>query len=1404
MAYKASNNATSTLAGPLTAGDTSLSVQTGHGDRFPQITAPDYTYLTFEDTIGNIEIIKVTARVAAADAMTIERGQLGTSARSWLAGDLVECRPLASLFESVVNHLSLTAGAHNASAITSNAAGGIAATNVQAALEELDTEKLAKAGGNITGEIQLTGDPGTAGEVMLSQGASAAPVWGAPPSAFATTVTGTGDALLTSPHTAEIPLYDLAAQTDTVDYRIANSAGTEYEVGTGSITHTNTGGVTWTESFGDFDGQTLNGMAYGAGVRVVVGNAGKVLSSTDNINWTLRDGGFSTSVVYGVIFAGGQFIAFGASGKLATSPDGIVWTQRASAATAMASGAIQAATYNGTTYAICGAAGYIASSTDGITWTNRKSTGDALYGMAWGNGYFITGGAAGAMFASTDGTTWNTRTSGFVATQIVAVAYGLVSATPTFVAVGASGTATYSTDGTFTTWASATSGFGATTIRAITFAEGLFVAVGDSGKIAYDADGQGAWTLATSNTAQSMISIGHNGTDFIAAGGSSVMVTSADGITWARMGTKLDGNHGNAIAYGNSLYVLAGNTGFLSTSPDGSTWTERAAGFSTSHIRGAIYAGGIWVICGDADKIATSTDGLSWTAYSGTLGASAVARALAYGNSVYVVAGDTAKLYTSATALSASWTSRTSGFTSDIIYGLAYALIGATHTFVAVGAAGKISSSTDGSAVTWTLRTSPVATELYGVAYGNGRFVAVGSNGAFLYSTDGTTWYQAVDVTSNGTSYVVSFSNGVFVAVGASGKIATSPDGITWTLQTSGWPSNFYGVACNGAQFVVSGAYGTVHTSPIGVPALSLARTNPHFTSNANAVVSFSAGSKSAELIPTQRDLGLTTTTTGTGDLTLASFKGSGALLSANGNASRVAYRVADALTWESGIGVLTNTAGIKNALSLAAGITVQSVLYDGTKFMAYGPTQTYAYSYDGVTWTTGSLTYNAGVYTGNKFNATFINGLYVLHDGTAACFYTSTDGISWTQRSIVGGGYAAIEFAYGNGNYVAIFNAHNYARYSSDGGVTWTTANPGTAAYGIAFGAGTFVLTTGTTTYYTSKDGTAWTSRTMPGAGTVVRYVNGRFVAVGTNLCYTSPDGINWTSRSVTVTPVSLTYGNGILVALPAVGTSAAYSKDGGTTWAAVTLSTATHASSYYSVAYGNGRFVTALNTTQPTVITPAVAAFTLRRGVQESSNSNMPVNFAAGTKQVLLAPYVSPDADTAAIYTKQTAWVPAGAMVSRSTNGAAAGSVETATNKVMISTLDFDTTTQEFAQFQIAMPKGWIEGAISAQVVWSHAATTTNFGVAWEISAVSVSNDDALDAAFSTAVAVTDTGGTTNDIYLTAETPVPVNGTPQELDTVIFQVARAPSNGSDTMAIDARLHGVRLYYYTDTVSDA
>jgi hypothetical protein len=170
-----------------------------------------------------------------------------------------------------------------------------------------------------------------------------------------------------------------------------------------------------------------------------------------------------------------------------------------------------------------------------------------------------------------------------------------------------------------------------------------------------------------------------------------------------------------------------------------------------------------------------------------------------------------------------------------------------------------------------------------------------------------------------------------------------------------------------------------------------------------------------------------------------------------------------------------------------------------------------------------------------------------------------------------------------------------------------------------------------------------------------------------------------------------------------------------------------------------------------------------------------------------------------------KQTIFVPASSMLPRITNGPSLGSLETATNRVNVSTLDFDPTTQEFAQFQIAMPKSWDEGTVTYEVIWYHPSTTTNFGVVWSLAGVALSDTNALDTAFGTAVQVTDTGGTTNALYDSPEsTAVTIGNVPAENDYVIFQIARVPADGSDTMAVDARLLGIRLFYTTNAGNDA
>lgn len=90
------NNTYSTLGASLTNVATTLTVATGQGDRFPVVTAPDFALVTLQDAANNIEIVKVTARAAGADSMTIVRAQEGTTARAWAIGDVVELRLTAA------------------------------------------------------------------------------------------------------------------------------------------------------------------------------------------------------------------------------------------------------------------------------------------------------------------------------------------------------------------------------------------------------------------------------------------------------------------------------------------------------------------------------------------------------------------------------------------------------------------------------------------------------------------------------------------------------------------------------------------------------------------------------------------------------------------------------------------------------------------------------------------------------------------------------------------------------------------------------------------------------------------------------------------------------------------------------------------------------------------------------------------------------------------------------------------------------------------------------------------------------------------------------------------------------------------------------------------------------------
>jgi hypothetical protein len=154
--------------------------------------------------------------------------------------------------------------------------------------------------------------------------------------------------------------------------------------------------------------------------------------------------------------------------------------------------------------------------------------------------------------------------------------------------------------------------------------------------------------------------------------------------------------------------------------------------------------------------------------------------------------------------------------------------------------------------------------------------------------------------------------------------------------------------------------------------------------------------------------------------------------------------------------------------------------------------------------------------------------------------------------------------------------------------------------------------------------------------------------------------------------------------------------------------------------------------------------------------------------------------------------------------TNGPALGTTEITSAQPTLKTLDFDTTTQEYAKFSNRMPKSWDEGTVIFNAVWSHAATVTNFGVAWQLDATAFSDDDTLATSFTTGVTVTDTGGTTDDNYMSADSSaLTIAGTPVENDLVWWRLSRAVADAGDTMAIDAKLIGILIKYTTNASTD-
>ena len=155
---------------------------------------------------------------------------------------------------------------------------------------------------------------------------------------------------------------------------------------------------------------------------------------------------------------------------------------------------------------------------------------------------------------------------------------------------------------------------------------------------------------------------------------------------------------------------------------------------------------------------------------------------------------------------------------ASLWWGLAYG----NGKFVALSVYGSVSLSTNG--VDWS--TTPYVTELgtnnwLRLAYGVNKFVAVSETGYVSTSVDGEVWSNATQNTELGSNDWVDvvFDGTKFVAISHTGDLSTSVDGDTWdeaTYNADLGNNSWYGIAWNGEKFVAIGSSGYISTSTDG------------------------------------------------------------------------------------------------------------------------------------------------------------------------------------------------------------------------------------------------------------------------------------------------------------------------------------------------------------------------------------------------------------------------------------------------------------------------------------------------------------------------------------------------------------------------------------------------------------
>jgi photosystem II stability/assembly factor-like uncharacterized protein len=373
-------------------------------------------------------------------------------------------------------------------------------------------------------------------------------------------------------------------------------------------------------------------------------------------------------------------------------------------------------------------------------------------------------------------------------------------------------------------------------LNGITFGDNTFVAVGKTGTIRTSSDNGSSWDNGTSGTTYYFNEVAYGDSTFIAVGQNGRIYTSSDnGTTWSRATWNGASAHLTGLAYGNNVSIAVSSSNVIKSTDKGSNWTLKSSAVEVYDMAyGNRAASGKVATCGTITHGGDHDDGdYPSVALSGGSGSGAKATVIVSGDNVTSVSiteggtslyqiGDVLTIDNATIGGNDNATCRVAAVTA-INATCKVATVTVTSTaFIGVGADGSVCYSSDASdhshGEAW-LCPAPIVSDkkLYGIAYGNNKFIAVGESGTVIRSDNGSVWgtitsntsaslysiafgnnrfvgvgsYTVIVSTDNGTSFLqtettlnfkdVTYGNGVFVAVGSGEIIYTSADGDTWT-----------------------------------------------------------------------------------------------------------------------------------------------------------------------------------------------------------------------------------------------------------------------------------------------------------------------------------------------------------------------------------------------------------------------------------------------------------------------------------------------------------------------------------------------------------------------------------------------------------------------------------------------